>query len=111
LHSDEFKYDDLWSDQININQDNSLLSHTIILWKKLVTRSSSVGLYQSFFLITIFATMRFFKKTPGFFPLLWDWGLGPFQLGKIATKQEIWEISFYIIYSGSNQIKSQCFFS
>jgi hypothetical protein len=46
-----------------------------------------------------------------FFSLLWDWGLGPFQLGKIATKQEIWEISFYIIYSGSNQIKAQCFFS
>jgi hypothetical protein len=49
-----------------------------------------------------------------FFALLWDWGLEPFELGKIATKQEIWEISFYIIYSGSNHIKhvkGQCFFS
>jgi hypothetical protein len=41
------------------------------------------------------------------FSLLW----GPFNWGKIATKQEIWEISFCIIYSGSNQIKAQCFLS
>jgi hypothetical protein len=40
--------------------------------------------------------------TSVFFPLLWDWGLGPFELEKIATKQEIWEISFYITDSGSN---------
>jgi hypothetical protein len=50
----------------------------------------------------------------GPFLLLWNWGLGPFQLGKMVTKQEICEISFYIIYSHVQvviKIKHNCFFS
>ena len=28
-------------------------------------------------------------------PVFWDWGPVPLELGKFATKQEIWEISHF----------------
>jgi hypothetical protein len=42
-----------------------------------------------------------------FFSTTLGLGAKALSVGKIGTKQEIWEISFYIIYSGSNQIKAQ----
>ena len=30
-----------------------------------------------------------------FFSVLWDWGPGPLELGKLATKLEFWEISYF----------------
>jgi hypothetical protein len=42
-----------------------------------------------------------------FFYYLGTGGWGSFQLGKMATKQEICEISFYIIYSGSKHVVNQ----
>jgi hypothetical protein len=47
----------------------------------------------SSFCVVSFALNLEINKT-SVFSLLWDWGLGPFQVGKKATKQEIWKFHF-----------------